>query len=122
LNPAVEEKSDLKLKEGFPMNIFFNPGSIAAQSIEKLYPDWMPVHNPINIWPAVEKNVKTKINVLKESLRALLSDSAVDAVLLLGVLGNSRVNINVADFVEEMRISGKPVFCSFFGTRELTTI
>ena len=90
------------------------------KSIEKLYPDWMPVNNPIDIWPAVEKNLKAKINVVKEALRALLSDPAVDAALFFGVLGNPRVAINLADFVEEMRVSGKPIFCSFLGNRDLT--
>ncbi len=54
-----------------------------VQALRRLFPEWMLVSNPIDIWPAVEKNVKTKVNVLKESLRVLLTDRAVDAVLLV---------------------------------------
>lgn len=88
--------------------------------LQQLFPDWMLVNNPIDIWPAVEKSIKTKINVLKESLRVLLTDPGVDAVLLLAVLGNPRADIRLADFAEEMRLAGKPILCSFMGNRDLT--
>ena len=91
-----------------------------TRRLQQLFPDWMPVNNPIDIWPAVEKNLKTGINVLKESLRILLTDPGIDAALLLGVIGNPRVNIHLKDFAEEMHLSGKPVLCSFMGNRELT--
>jgi acetyltransferase len=84
-----------------------------------LFPDWMPVNNPVDIWPAVEKNLKTNTNTVQKALRILLADDAVDGVLLLGVLGNPRVTVHLSDFVDEMKDSGKPVLCSFMGNREL---
>jgi len=84
-----------------------------------LFPDWMPVNNPVDIWPAVEKNLKTNTNTVQKALRILLADGAVDGVLLLGVLGNPRVTVHLSDFVDEMKDSGKPVLCSFMGNREL---
>ena len=40
-----------------------------VKMLEKFFPEWMPVANPIDIWSAVEKNQKTGIDVYPETSR-----------------------------------------------------
>ncbi|HPD57133.1 MAG TPA: acetate--CoA ligase family protein [Smithellaceae bacterium] len=87
-------------------------------ALEKLFPHWMPVNNPVDIWPAIENSMGKGLDVYRESLRALLADKGVDAVLICGFAGNSSVSFNMADIAEKSRQSGKPIFIWLFGLRD----
>lgn len=95
--------------------------SLADQTksaIQKLFPAWMPVANPVDIWPSLEKNMGTEVDVYKESLKALLADPGVDAVLLMAFAGNSRMSLNLAGISAQARASGKVVFVWLMGERD----
>lgn len=51
-------------------------------TLEGLFPDWMPVKNPVDLWPAMEKNITSGIDVIGEGLDALIADPNVDAVIV----------------------------------------
>lgn len=50
------------------------------QRLEKLSPPWMPVNNPVDFWPAMEKHGPEI--TYREGLAALLEDPGVDAIIV----------------------------------------
>ena len=87
-------------------------------ALGRLFPDWMPVSNPVDLWPAIEKHGGTNVDVYSTALAAVLNDHAVDAVFLHAFAGNSQIAINVADIAEQTRAAGKPVFVWLLGRQE----
>ncbi len=85
------------------------------EKLESIYPSWMPVANPVDIWPAVELNGP---GAYLSAFRALCEDPGVDAVLFhflgLGMFGGS-----IAPLAEIASASGKVVFCWTIGTAEV---
>jgi len=51
--------------------------------IAKLSPDWMPLGNPLDIWPAVMKYGAEKVYAI--ALEAALSDPQVDGVVCISI-------------------------------------
>jgi acetate---CoA ligase (ADP-forming) len=86
--------------------------------VQTLFPDWMPVSNPVDLWPAMEKNAATEVDLYSETMKAVLADPAVDAVLLHVFVGNFRIRINLPDLAEQSRSAGKPVFIWLLGRRD----
>ncbi len=87
-------------------------------TLQKLFPAWMPATNPVDIWPAIEKNLGSDIDVYHESMQAVLADPGVDAALLITFPGNARVKLDIADIAAQARDVGKPVFVLLMGLRE----
>jgi acetate---CoA ligase (ADP-forming) len=83
-----------------------------------LFPEWMPVGNPIDLWPAIEKHGGTNVDVYSTALSAVLRDPSVDAVFLHTFAGNLRIGINVKDIAEQTRAAGKPAFVWLLGGQE----
>lgn len=54
----------------------------ARRKLEAIFPGWMPVSNPVDLWPAMEKHLASGRDMCSEALEAVLADPAVDAVLL----------------------------------------
>ena len=50
------------------------------QRLEKLSPPWMPVNNPVDFWPAMEKHGPEI--TYREGLAALLNDPGVDGIIV----------------------------------------
>jgi len=86
--------------------------------IRRLFPPWMPVTNPVDLWPSIEKHVGTGINVFTVSLAAVLADPDVDAVFVHAYAGNIRIRLDLADMAEQTRRAGKPVFIWLLGRRD----
>jgi acetyltransferase len=83
-----------------------------------LFPDWMPVGNPVDLWPAIEKHGGTNVDVYSTALAVVLGDPAVDAVFLHAFAGNFQLGLNVTDIAEQARTAGKPVFVWLLGRQE----
>jgi acetyltransferase len=83
-------------------------------TLKKVYPAWMPVANPIDLWPAIEINGP---QAYATAFEALCTDPTVDAVLFnffaLGFL-----NEKITPLAEAVRATGKPVFCWLMGMRD----
>jgi acyl-CoA synthetase (NDP forming) len=88
------------------------------KSLQAVFPDWMPVANPVDLWPAMEKNAATDVDIYSEAMKAVLADPAVDAVLLHVFVGNFRIRINLPDLAQQSRTAGKPVFIWLLGRRD----
>jgi acyl-CoA synthetase (NDP forming) len=53
------------------------------QEVAKLSPDWMPLANPLDIWPAVMKHGTGK--AYSVAIRAVMKDPQVDAVICIAI-------------------------------------
>ncbi len=86
--------------------------------MEKLFPKWMPVTNPVDLWPAVERQIGADVDVYSRSLEALLGDPEVDAVFLHVFISNPRSRLNLSDLAAQIRTAGKPVIAWIIGRRD----
>jgi len=83
------------------------------RSIKKVFPVWMDPSNPVDIWPAVEKNgIET---VYSTVIDAVMHDSAVDSLIVHVFSGrcDSSVFRPLSRLKEEL---GKPVIAWLLGT------
>lgn len=88
----------------------------ALAEIRTVFPPWMPVSNPVDMWPAIEQH--GPIKVWGTAFRAVCADPGVDAVLMHVFLGNPKLQPDVAALAALARQSGKPLFCWLLGRRE----
>jgi len=84
----------------------FSPATVEA--IRKITPAWHRIRNPVDLWPAIERNwVDTAYGV---TIEAALRDEGVDA-LVVNLFAMPRWATYTPDF-DLLRASGKPVlFC-----------
>ena len=90
------------------------PGTV--EKLKEIYPDWMPVSNPVDLWPAVELNGRKK--AYRHAFQAVCGDPNVDAVLFHSFVGGDVSNTNVTHLVEMARQAGKPLFGWVMGNRD----
>lgn len=87
-------------------------------SLRELFPEWMPVTNPVDLWPAMERQIGSGVNVYSRALAALLDDPEVDAVFLHIFISNAHIAANVAGLSAQVRKAGKPVVAWIIGRRD----
>jgi acyl-CoA synthetase (NDP forming) len=84
-------------------------------ALATVFPDWMPVSNPVDLWPAVERNgAETTYNA---SVKAVCADPSVDAVLIHAFAGGFALNPDLETIVGAARTAGKPIFCWLLGSQ-----
>ena len=87
-------------------------------SLGSFFPDWMPVSNPVDLWPSIEKHGGGDFDVYSRALSIVLADPNVDAVFLHTFAGNFRIGLNMEDLAKQSRTAGKPVFVWLIGSHE----
>ncbi|MEK6654974.1 MAG: CoA-binding protein, partial [Thermodesulfobacteriota bacterium] len=87
-------------------------------SLKKLFPEWMPVANPVDLWPALESHIGADVDVYSRSLTAVLGDPEVDAVFLHIAVGTPRIRLNLSDLAVQVCTAGKPVIVWIIGRRD----
>jgi acetyltransferase len=87
-------------------------------ALQELFPSWMPVSDPIDLWPAMERHIGTGVDVYSRALAIVLGDPGVDAVFLHIAIGNSRVRLNLSKLSPLIQASGKPVIVWLLGRRD----
>jgi acetate---CoA ligase (ADP-forming) len=107
--------SDFMEEQGLSVAVL---SSATKETLRQLFPDWMPVSNPVDLWPSIEKHAGTDIDVFSAALKAVLDDPDVDAVLFHAFAGNPWLNIDLDDVARQRDASGKPVFIWLLGRRE----
>jgi acetyltransferase len=85
------------------------------ETLKTVFPDWMPVKNPVDLWPAVEKNGAEK--VYQMAVRAACEDPCVDAVLIHLYVGGYVEGLDLAEIGRVSRENGKPIFLWLLGLR-----
>jgi len=87
------------------------------QTLQTVFPEWMPPANPVDLWPAVEKYGPDK--VYRTAFDAVSRDPNVDAILyhvFVGGFGET----DMSELAGIAKAQGKPVFCWMLGHREKT--
>ena len=84
--------------------------------IKKVFPDWMPVSNPVDLWPAVEQNGAQK--VFGAAAHAALADPGVDALFIHAFAGGFALEVDLSEIAADAHRRGKPVICWLLGARE----
>jgi acetyltransferase len=92
--------------------------SSTVSALNQIYPEWMPVSNPIDLWPAVELHGRQK--AYSAAFQAVFADPNVDAVLFHSFVGGSASRVDLSNPVEMARQSGKPLFGWLMGNRSET--
>jgi acyl-CoA synthetase (NDP forming) len=86
-----------------------------VDTLKQIFPEWMPVSNPVDLWPAVELHGRKK--AYKGAFKAVFSDPNVDAVLFHSFVGGPASQLDMSNPVEMARHSGKPLFGWLMGKR-----
>jgi acyl-CoA synthetase (NDP forming) len=84
--------------------------------IKKVFPEWMPVSNPVDLWPAVEQNGAQA--VYTAAARAALADPEVDALFIHAFSGGFALGLDLGEIAAEARRRDKPMFCWLLGARK----
>jgi acetyltransferase len=86
-----------------------------VDALKQIYPEWMPVSNPVDLWPAVELHGRKK--AYHSAFQAVFADPNVDAILFHSFVGGPASRMDMASLVEMARQSGKPLFGWLMGKR-----
>ncbi len=87
-----------------------------CDALKSVFPDWMPISNPIDLWPAVEKNGGEK--TFLAAIEAVCADSGVDAILLHLFAGGFSLNFDISPLADRVKSAGKPMVAWLIGERE----
>ncbi len=93
-----------------------SPLTLAA--MKTVFPDWMPVSNPVDLWPAVELNGAKR--AYETAVSAVCADPHVDALFLHVFVGGFALKPEIDSVAKTARDAGKPMFCFLLGDREET--
>jgi acyl-CoA synthetase (NDP forming) len=78
--------------------------------LEELSPDWMPIKNPVDYYPAMEKHGPTF--AYKHAIEVLHDDPEVDAIIVHFFAGFGIWSLNMKEILPSMKKTRKPIlFC-----------
>ena len=86
-----------------------------VEALKEIYPGWMPVSNPIDLWPAIELHGRKK--AYTKAFEAVCADPGVDAVLFHGFVGGDAFRPDLSNLVEMAARADKPIFGWVMGNR-----
>ncbi|MDQ1239836.1 MAG: CoA binding protein [Thermodesulfobacteriota bacterium] len=92
--------------------------SAVTEGLRNLSPDWMPIANPMDIWPAVMKNGMQK--AYGTALRDVLADPNVDGVICVALgLGHAeQQHLGAEQVIQELSAQfDKPVVVWLYGSQ-----
>ncbi len=107
------------LSSDFMESLGLSAADLEAETVaalKQIFPKWMPVSNPVDLWPAVELHGRKK--VYRTAFEAVCNDSHVDAVLFHIFVGGTASAANIGPLVEIARTAGKPLFGWVMGKRD----
>ena len=86
-----------------------------VDTLKQIFPDWMPVSNPVDLWPAVELHGRKK--AYYGAFQALFADPNIDAILFHSFVGGPASQMDMSKLVEMARQNGKLLFGWLMGKR-----
>ena len=87
-----------------------------TKALTEIFPSWMPVANPVDLWPAVEVHGSEKAYI--EAFEAVCKDPKVDAVLIHSFVGGSTSLSEMSNLMEMAGRAAKPTFGWVMGKRK----
>ena len=88
----------------------------SKDQIQTVFPPWMPLGNPVDLWPAVEQHGGQK--VYETAAKAVCRDDNVDAILLQTFAGGFALTVDYKAMAEAAREAGKPIINWLLGSSE----
>ncbi len=85
-------------------------------ALKSVFPEWMPVSNPVDLWPAVERNGVDR--AYGTALASVCADPGVDAVYVHAFTGGFALNLDIDALTSEARAAGKPMAFWLLGRQE----
>ena len=85
------------------------------EDLKEIFPEWMPVCNPVDLWPAIERSGPEV--VWGRAFKTVCTDPNVDAVFFHVFVGGFSGKSDISSLVEIARNANKPVFCWLLGKR-----
>jgi acetate---CoA ligase (ADP-forming) len=84
-------------------------------SLQRLSPDWMPVSNPVDFWPAVEKN--GPVLAYRDGLSTLCADPQVDGVIIHLFTGSGGWRFDPLEITAGIQDRERPVLTLLLGPK-----
>ena len=88
----------------------------SRRRLEKLFPSWMPVANPIDLWPAIE--IVGAAEAYRQAVETVMDDPGVDVLLLHAFAGGSRFSLDLDRLAILSRSKKKPIFFYLLGRQD----
>ncbi|ACL06060.1 CoA-binding domain protein [Desulfatibacillum aliphaticivorans] len=88
----------------------------SKDAMAQVYPDWMPVANPVDLWPSVEKNGAVK--TFTTAMNAVCKDPGVDMIFLHLHASGGLLVMDIGELIDMAKEAGKPIFCWLIGQME----
>jgi acyl-CoA synthetase (NDP forming) len=85
--------------------------------LEDLSPDWMPVKNPVDYWPAIEKNGPSL--AYKHALSALHDDPEVDGIIVHIYAGHGIWLLDAKEILSGVKEPRKPILFWLIGPEKI---
>ncbi len=87
-----------------------------VERLKKKSPPWMPVNNPVDYWPAIEKH--GVLEALKEGLSALHADPGVDGIIIHLFAGVGHWALDFLQIMDGIKNRKKPVLVWIVGLKD----
>ena len=81
----------------------------------EIFPEWMPVANPVDLWPAIERNGAEV--AWQRAFEAVSKDPKVDAIFFHVFVGGFSGQTDISPLVDIAGAAGKPLFGWLLGKR-----
>jgi len=85
--------------------------------LEKLSPDWMPIKNPVDYWPAMEKSGPAL--AYKEAISALHDDPGIDGIIVHIYAGHGIWLLNAKEILSGIKGPRKPILFWLIGPEKI---
>ncbi len=91
--------------------------SQTQKRLEELSPGWMPVRNPVDYWPAMEKHGPSKAYI--HAMKALHDDPEIDGLIIHVFAGFGAWALKMKEIMSGMKHSRKPVLFWLLGPEKV---
>jgi acetyltransferase len=86
--------------------------------LKTFFPSWMPVNNPLDLWPAAELHGGKAYH---RALEVAFEDSGIDAILIQIFVGGFGLDLDLEKIAAKSRGNHKPVFFWILGMQQPVT-
>jgi acyl-CoA synthetase (NDP forming) len=93
--------------------------TLSPETVKRLKensPSWMPINNPVDYWPAIEKH--GVVGALKEGLSALYADPGVDGIIVHLFAGGGLWKLDLLEVMDGIKDRKKPVLLWIIGLKD----
>lgn len=86
------------------------------EKLKTVFPEWMPISNPVDLWPAVERHGADM--AYGTAIKAVCADPGADAIFIHVFTGAFSLDFDMEFLADHAKLAGKPVFCWMIGTSD----